>query len=81
MRRIVCQMFLGLLFVLGSGIHGTWANPIVFFSLSDRSNLKLLTERHSPSWQSTFPGATTAVSPVEMGIAVWGAIKSNGGLK
>jgi len=47
----------------------------------DGKNLKLLTEGHSPSWQSTFPGATTAVSPVDRDVSVWGAIKSDGGLK
>ncbi len=43
MKRIGCQMFLGLLFVLGSGIHSTWANPIAFSYLSDRSNLDICT--------------------------------------
>ena len=47
----------------------------------DGNNLKLLTEGHSPSWQSTFPGATTAVSPVDRDVSVWGAIKSDGGFK
>jgi Tol biopolymer transport system component len=44
---------------------------------TDGNNLKLLTEGHSPSWQSTFPGMVTPVSPVDMGIAVWGEIKSD----
>ena len=47
----------------------------------DGNNLKLLTEGHSPSWQSTFPGMMTPVSPIDMGISVWGAIKSDGVLK
>lgn len=48
---------------------------------ADGNNLKLLTEGHFPSWQSTFPGATTPVSPVDRGISVWGSIKSDGGLR
>ena len=47
----------------------------------DGNNLKLLTEGHSPSWQSTFPAATTAVSPVDRDVSVWGAIKSDSGFK
>ena len=47
----------------------------------DGNNLKLLTEGHSPSWQSTFPGVVTAVSPVDIGISVWGEIKSDEGLR
>lgn len=47
----------------------------------DGNNLKLLTEGHSPSWQSTFPGMMTSVSPVDMGISVWGAIKFDEGLR
>lgn len=42
----------------------------------DGNNLKLLTEGHSPSWQSTFSGVMTPVSPVDRSISVWGAIKS-----
>ena len=48
---------------------------------ADGKNLKLLTEGYSPSWQSTFLGVTTAVSPVGMGISVWGQIKSDGSLR
>lgn len=48
---------------------------------ADGNNLKLLTEGYSPSWQPTFPGVTTPVSPVERGISVWGAIKSDQDLR
>ena len=48
---------------------------------ADGNNLKLLTKGHSPSWQSTFPGVTTAVSPVDIGISVWGKIKSEDRLR
>ena len=48
---------------------------------ADGNNLTLLTEGNSPSWQSTFPGVMTPVSPVAMGISVWGAIKSDGSLR
>ena len=48
---------------------------------ADGNNLTLLTEGNSPSWQSTLPGVMTPVSPVAMGISVWGAIKSDGGLR
>ena len=48
---------------------------------ADGNNLKLLSKGNSPSWQSTFPGVTTAVSPIDMGISVWGQIKSDGGLR
>ncbi|RKU06859.1 hypothetical protein C6503_25205 [Candidatus Poribacteria bacterium] len=44
-------------------------------------NSEFIAVGHSPSWQSTFPGATTAVSPVDRDVSVWGAIKSDGGLK
>lgn len=47
----------------------------------DGNNLKLLTEGHSPSWQSTFSGVTTPVSPVDVSTSVWGQIKSDGGLR
>lgn len=48
---------------------------------ADGNNLKLLTEGNSPSWQSTFFGVTTPVSPVDRGMSVWGAIKSDGSLR
>ena len=47
----------------------------------DGNNLKLLTEGSSPSWQSTFPGVTTAVSPIDRDVSVWGAIKSDSSFK